>query len=136
MAEGASEGQAATESDGALAGPAFTAMELMLMICSSIMSDEDRGMTYDEMLVNTATNLSRALGASFDSIAKIAIRASAEFSEDEDDTDIVAKIQKAHSTVTLIMDDAMRGLNKATLSALAFTVVSTLQGNDEENLSN
>jgi hypothetical protein len=82
---------------------------------------------YEKLKKDAAAKLADNLTRTFDGIAKLAMRASAEFSETQTDTNIVAKIQKAHSTITLIMDDAMRGLNDATTSVLAFTVAYVLE---------
>jgi hypothetical protein len=48
---------------------------------------------------------------------------------------VLQKIQKAHSVVTLIMDDAMRGLNEATSSALAFGVMTGLEAGEDKGES-
>jgi hypothetical protein len=84
-------------------------------------------MTYEQLKQARASELAANLTKTFDGIAKLAMRASAEFSETATETDIVTKIQKAHSTVTLIMDDAMRGLNAATVSALEFAIAHVLE---------
>jgi hypothetical protein len=82
---------------------------------------------YEQLKQDAAGKLAENLTRTFDGIAKLAMRASAEFSEAKTDTNIVAKIQKAHSTITLIMDDAMRGLNDATTSVFAFAVAYVLE---------
>jgi|SRR5579862_1436442 len=79
--------------------------------------------------------LSLDLAQTFNVVAKIAMRASAEFSEGGSNMKVLQKIQKAHSVVTLIMDDAMRGLNEATTSALSFCVMAGLEAGTHEGES-
>src|ERR1035437_2752042 len=87
---------------------------------------------FAEMRRNANVKLARDLSATFDAIAKVAMRASAEFSELENDNGVLPKIQKAHSVVTLLIDDAMRGLNEATFSALTFALATGLETSETE----
>jgi len=88
-------------------------------------------LTFPEIKANIARGLSQQLSKTFDAIAKTAIRASAEFSEvPEGEAEILPTIQKAHSLVTLIIDDAMRGLGEATTYAMCHATVSTLMEED------
>jgi len=91
------------------------------------MPEEKQEPTYAEIRSNISRELSKKLSATFDEIAKIAIRASAEFSETTGDPDVPGKIQKAHSMVTLIIDDAMRGLGESANYALGTGVLSVLE---------
>jgi hypothetical protein len=87
--------------------------------------------TYRSAKENIEEKLGPELAAMFDQVAKIAMRASAEFSDSSTDLKVLQKIQKAHSVVTLIIDDAMRGLNKATTLALSFGVMAGLEASEE-----
>jgi hypothetical protein len=93
------------------------------------MADE---FTFSSAKMNINAKLARDLVATFDGIAKIAMRASAEFSDLANDPGVLQKIQKAHSTVTLIIDDAMRGLNEATTAAVGIAVMATLESEESE----
>jgi hypothetical protein len=85
--------------------------------------------------VDASKKLARDLASTFDAIAKTAMRASAEFADLENDPGVYAKVQKAHSVVTLLMDDAMRGLNEAINAAMVFALAVGLEkrsGEEEE----
>jgi hypothetical protein len=77
--------------------------------------------------------LSKNLVETFDGIAKLAMRASAEFADTSNDQNVLQKVQKAHSAITLIIDDAMRGLGEATQTLMAYATVSVLASEEEEN---
>ena len=82
--------------------------------------------TVDSMLTTELVN-------TFDQLAKIAMRASAEFSELGNSMPVLPRIQKAHALITLIVDDAMRGLNKATTHAVSYGLMTGLKsGEDDE----
>ena len=51
------------------------------------------------------------LRSTFEGIAKLALQGSAEASDDS--LNVIEKMRKAHTRVTLIVDDAMRGLAEA-----------------------
>ena len=55
--------------------------------------------------------VSADLRRTFEGIAKLALQGSAEVSDDS--LNVVEKMRKAHTRVTLIVDDAMRGLAEA-----------------------
>ncbi|HEV1288004.1 MAG TPA: hypothetical protein VNU44_21950 [Bryobacteraceae bacterium] len=99
------------------------------------MVEPDEDFSYAETRDRFEAKLSRDLAQTFDTVAKIAMRASAEFSEGASNMKVLQKIQKAHSVVTLIMDDAMRGLNEATSSALAFGVMTGLEAGEDKGES-
>jgi hypothetical protein len=88
---------------------------------------------FESARIGATRLLSKNLIATFDEIAKLAIRASAEFSESQDDQDILQKVRKAHSTVTLIIDDAMRGLGEATQTVAGFVTLSVLASEEERS---
>jgi hypothetical protein len=92
---------------------------------------EDQGTAFAQMEANVKHNLSKTLTRTFDEIAKIAMRASAEFSFDVDDRSVRERLQNAHAVITLIIDDAMRGLGDATTVGMAFAVVSTMKQYEE-----
>jgi hypothetical protein len=93
----------------------------------------DNSSYFSEMQAGASAKLSRDLASTFDAIAKTAMRASAEFSDPENDLGVFPKIQKAHSVVTLLIDDAMRGLNEAITAAMGFALAVGLEkGSDEE----
>ncbi len=97
------------------------------------MAESDSDLNFREAMDAFELNLSGDLAQTFNDVAKIAMKASAESSDDTNDMKVLQKIQKAHSIITLIMDDAMRGLNKATTSALSFGVMSGLAASDESS---
>jgi hypothetical protein len=80
----------------------------------------------------THEELARELSDMFNGIAKTAMRASAEFSDLQGDH-VYAKFQQAHSTVTTMVDDAMRGLNKATVTILKFAILSVHEDSQDED---
>jgi hypothetical protein len=55
-----------------------------------------------------ATQVSAEIRKTFETVAKLAMQGAAE--ADDDSLNIVEKARKAHTRVTLIIDDAMRGL--------------------------
>lgn len=91
---------------------------------------EDR--SWDDIKRTVAKNLARKLCGTFNAVAKIAIQASAEFSESADDPDVISKVEKAHSTVTLIIDDAMRGLGEATRYVAVHTAARAFEADEDE----
>ncbi|MGD1094375.1 MAG: hypothetical protein ABSB35_20595 [Bryobacteraceae bacterium] len=96
------------------------------------MAEPSNDLNFREAMGAFELKLSSDLAQTFNDIAKIAMQASAEFSDDTNNMKVLQKIQKAHSVVTLIMDDANRGLNKATTSALSFGVMSGLAASEDE----
>jgi|HubBroStandDraft_4_1064222.scaffolds.fasta_scaffold1298652_1 hypothetical protein len=92
---------------------------------------EDDSM-FGEMADKINVKLARSLSTTFDGIAKLAMRASAEFSDLESDPGVLQKIEKAHSTVTLIIDDAMRGLSDATMAAMIWAGTARLPSERED----
>jgi hypothetical protein len=54
------------------------------------------------------TQVSAEIRKTFENVAKLALQGAAE--ADDNSLDVMQKARKAHSCVTLIIDDAMRGL--------------------------
>ena len=96
------------------------------------MPESDDSFSFAKARDTFESKLSSDLAETFNQVAKLAMQASAEFSDGSNDMKVLQKIQKAHRTVTLIMDDAMRGLNEATASALSFAVTSGLSVDEDE----
>ena len=66
----------------------------------------------------------------FEGIAKLAIQGAAEANDPS--LDIIEKARKAHSRVTLIMDDAMRGLAELNESMFVGGVMAGVSVGDSE----
>ncbi len=77
--------------------------------------------------------ITHELVSTFDQIAKTAMQASAEFSNPDSKMSVLERSQKAHSAITLIMDDAMRGLSTAVSSAIMFAVMLGAESVDDEH---
>ena len=92
---------------------------------------EERSLSYAEMETNVKNNLCVTLSSTFDEIAKIALRASSEFSTDVENRSVRERLINAHAVVTLIIDDAMRGLGEATTAAMVFATITTLKDSEE-----
>jgi len=92
------------------------------------MADSYFNTVRDELDSKIATELA----AVFDQIAKTAMRTAAEFSDPHNHAAVLQRIQKAHSAITLIMDDAMRGLNTAMLSAMAYAVITGVESGSRD----
>jgi len=73
------------------------------------------------------------LASTFDEIAKIASVASASLSDPNSTLNEFHKIQRAHSALTLIIADAMRGLDSAMMSAIARAVATISEFDGIEN---
>ena len=93
--------------------------------------DEEHELTYADIETNIKRNLSSTLAQTFDEIAKIAMRASADFSTEVPTKSVMERLQNAHSVVTLIIDEAMRGLGTATKLGMGVAVVTTLKDHEE-----
>jgi hypothetical protein len=93
------------------------------------MSDDSN---FGEVRAGLDSRVAAELARTFDQIAKTAMRTSAEFSDANDQGNVLERIKKAHSAVTLIMDDAMRGLNSAMELAIAYAVVIGVQTRDDD----
>ncbi len=93
--------------------------------------DEEPDLTYSRIETNVKRNLSGTLTQTFDEIAKIAMRASADFSTEVPTESVMERLQNAHSVITLIIDEAMRGLGAATRLAMGVAVITTLRGHEE-----
>jgi hypothetical protein len=59
------------------------------------------------------------------------MRDSSEFSTEVDNRTVRERLQNAHAVITLIIDDAMRGLGEAASAGMAFAIVSTMKDYEE-----
>jgi len=92
---------------------------------------EKQDLTFAEVQGNVKRSLCGTLAKTFDEIAKTAMRASADFSSELADGSVLERIQNAHSVITLIIDEAMRGLGEATTAGVAFATVTTMKQYEE-----
>jgi hypothetical protein len=77
-----------------------------------------------------AAKASEELAKAFDSIAKVAMQASALSSDPN--VLMIEKVRNAHSSLSLIVDDAMRGMNRATDWAIGNAVLVGAKGQHEQ----
>jgi hypothetical protein len=92
---------------------------------------EERNMNFADMEANVKRNICTTLRTTFDEIAKTAMRASSEFSSDVENRSVRERLINAHAVITLIIDNAMRGLGEATTAAMMFATVSTMKDYEE-----
>ena len=81
----------------------------------------------DEQRKKLDSMLTSELVNTFDQLAKLYMRASAEFSDTSNVMPVLPRIQKAHAFVTLIVDDAMHGLADATTHAVGYGLMTGIE---------
>jgi hypothetical protein len=88
---------------------------------------EEESLSFADMEASAKHKLCEMLSRTFDDIAKLAMRASSEFSTDVENRSVRERLINAHSIVTLIIEDAMRGLGEATTSAMVYAGMAAMQ---------
>jgi hypothetical protein len=73
--------------------------------------------------------VSERLTKTFEAIAKTAMQAAATSSDSG--VGFMQKIEKAHTAIVLIVEDAMRGLRSANRAAVGLTALAMLDDGDE-----
>lgn len=88
---------------------------------------EDSELTFAEMEANARRLLFERLCKTFDGIAKMAMHASSDFSTDAaNKTSISERLKDAHAVITLIIDEAMRGLGESTTNGLVLVTLAAM----------
>jgi hypothetical protein len=96
----------------------------------------DEELTFAEMEANARRLLFEKLCKTFDGIAKIAMRASSEFSTDAaNNMSISERLKDAHAVITLIVDEAMRGLGESTTHGLVLVALAAMNKYGEQDSS-
>lgn len=86
--------------------------------------------SYSEMMERCARKVSEELGGSFEAISKVAMQAAAR-SRDQS-VHVAEKMRRAHSDLTLITEEAMRGFSRALQEAMGFTMWAGLKVSEEQ----
>lgn len=93
-------------------------------------------LTFAEMEADARRLLFEKLCKTFDGIAKIALRASSEFSTDAaNNTSLSERLKDAHAVITLIIDEALRGLGESTTNGLVYTTLAAMNKYGEQDSS-
>ncbi len=88
---------------------------------------------YSEMMESCARKASEELCRSFEAIAKLAMQAAAR-SRDQS-VHVAEKVRQAHSDLTLITEEAMRGFSRALHEAMAFAMYVGLKVDEKRRKS-
>ncbi len=86
--------------------------------------------TQQEYADHLSKKVAEELSGTFDIIAKLAIQGSAEAADAS--LNVVDKVRKAHSRITLIIDDAMRGLANVTEAMFVSGILIGVSVPDDE----
>jgi hypothetical protein len=81
---------------------------------------------------NYDCKLTDDLASTFDRIAKIALSASATYSDQNSRLSALEKTQRAHSALSLIVEDAVRGLDNAMMSVVGYVVAAITEMDDDK----
>ena len=92
--------------------------------------EEDDIQEMGRIASDLSNRVSDELTKTFESIAKIAMQAAARSSDPK--IAMIEKVRRAHSDLTLIVDEAMRGMNKATEWAIGQAIFEGAKSQHEE----